>query len=299
MQRPSRKLSLKECYDILKIDKHADLETLKSAYRKRAFELHPDLHPDNPDAGRQFQRLNEAYVALSAVLKPAAENTGRKEGGAEPKGGRAQEEKTREAPRQDDAAGKSAADDTSDNTDRTDKTDKADKTTHAYAEEEVLRDLLNDPFARRVFEDIYSELHRQDAERAAAEAAAARKEEEAAGAEPRGMRRDAPPAKERRVDVSWLKKGPRKGLGLLFKNGVTGWLRHQIDEEQSFSLPTSMLLPGSRIRLRIRQGISGELVTVEITLPHDFIPGKPVRLRGLGKRIGPWQGDLYLTLTPQ
>ena len=294
MRRPSRQLSLKECYEILKIDKHADLETLKSAYRQRAFELHPDLHPDNPDAGRQFQRLNEAYVALSAVLKPAAEKAAQgKDAGAEPKANSAQEEKTQESARQDDAAQKTAADDA------TDKGDKTDKTTHAYAEEEVLRDLLNDPFARRVFEDIYSELHRQDAERAAAEAAAARKEEEAAGAEPRGMRRDPPPAKERRVDVSWMKKGPRKGLGLLFKNGVTGWLRHQIDEEQSFSLPTSMLLPGSRIRLRIRQGISGELVTVEITLPHDFIPGKPVRLRGLGKRIGPWQGDLYLTLTPQ
>lgn len=297
MQRPSRKLSLKECYEILKIDKHADLETLKSAYRKRAFELHPDLHPDNPDAGRQFQRLNEAYVALSAVLKPAAEKTAQgKDAGAEPKANKAQEEKTQESARQDDASQKAAADDAAD---KSDKNDKTDKTTHAYAEEEVLRDLLNDPFARRVFEDIYSELHRQDAERAAAEAAAARKEEEAAGAEPRGMRRDPPPAKERRVDVSWMKKGPSKGLGLLFKNGVTGWLRHQIDEEQSFSLPTSMLLPGSRIRLRIRQGISGELVTVEIKLPHDFIPGKPVRLRGLGKRIGPWQGDLYLTLTPQ
>ena len=294
MQRPSRKLSLKECYEILKIDKHAALETLKSAYRKRAFELHPDLHPDNPDAGRQFQRLNEAYVALSAVLKPAAEKAAQgKDAGAEPKANKAQEEKTQESARQDDASQKAAADDAAD------KSDKTDKTTHAYAEEEVLRDLLNDPFARRVFEDIYSELHRQDAERAAAEAAAARKEEEAAGAEPRGMRRDPPPAKERRVDVSWMKKGPSKGLGLLFKNGVTGWLRHQIDEEQSFSLPTSMLLPGSRIRLRIRQGISGELVTVEIKLPHDFIPGKPVRLRGLGKRIGPWQGDLYLTLTPQ
>lgn len=297
MQRPSRKLSLKECYEILKIDKHADLETLKSAYRKRAFELHPDLHPDNPDAGRQFQRLNEAYVALSAVLKPAAEKAAQgKDAGAEPKANKAQEEKTQESARQDDAAQKAAADDAAG---KSDKSDKTDKTTHAYAEEEVLRDLLNDPFARRVFEDIYSELHRQDAERAAAEAAAARKEEEAAGAEPRGMRRDPPPAKERRVDVSWMKKGPSKGLGLLFKNGVTGWLRHQIDEEQSFSLPTSMLLPGSRIRLRIRQGISGELVTVEIKLPHDFIPGKPVRLRGLGKRIGPWQGDLYLTLTPQ
>ena len=297
MQRPSRKLSLKECYEILKIDKHADLETLKSAYRKRAFELHPDLHPDNPDAGRQFQRLNEAYVALSAVLKPAAEKAAQgKDAGAEPKANKAQEEKTQESARQDDASQKAAADDAAD---KSDKSNKTDKTTHAYAEEEVLRDLLNDPFARRVFEDIYSELHRQDAERAAAEAAAARKEEEAAGAEPRGMRRDPPPAKERRVDVSWMKKGPSKGLGLLFKNGVTGWLRHQIDEEQSFSLPTSMLLPGSRIRLRIRQGISGELVTVEIKLPHDFIPGKPVRLRGLGKRIGPWQGDLYLTLTPQ
>lgn len=296
MQRPSRKLSLKECYEILKIDKHADLETLKSAYRKRAFELHPDLHPDNPDAGRQFQRLNEAYVALSAVLKPAADKTQGKDAGAEPRANKAQEEKTQESARQDDASQKAAADDAAG---KSDKSDKTDKTTHAYAEEEVLRDLLNDPFARRVFEDIYSELHRQDAERAAAEAAAARKEEEAAGAEPRGMRRDPPPAKERRVDVSWMKKGPSKGLGLLFKNGVTGWLRHQIDEEQSFSLPTSMLLPGSRIRLRIRQGISGELVTVEIKLPHDFIPGKPVRLRGLGKRIGPWQGDLYLTLTPQ
>lgn len=294
MQRPSRKLSLKECYEILKIDKHADLETLKSAYRKRAFELHPDLHPDNPDAGRQFQRLNEAYVALSAVLKPAAEKAAQgKEAGAEPKSNKTQEEKAQESSQQDDASQKATADNAAD------KSDKADKTTHAYAEEEVLRDLLNDPFARRVFEDIYSELHRQDAERAAAEAAAARKEEEAAGAEPRGMRREPPAAKERRVDVSWMKKGPRKGLGLLFKNGVTDWLRHQIDEEQSFSLPTSMLLPGSRIRLRIRQGISGELVTVEITLPHDFIPGKPVRLRGLGKRIGPWQGDLYLTLTPQ
>lgn len=289
MRRPSRKLSLQDCYDILKIDKHANLETLKSAYRRRAFELHPDLHPDNPDAGRQFQRLNEAYVALSAVLKPAAEKTARGDE-AEPKAGKAQEEKTQEQSRQTGDAHTAEAEAGAET---------ADKASHAYAEEEVLRDLLNDPFARRVFEDIYSELHRQDAERAAADAAARRREEEAAGAEPRGMQREQPAVKERHVDVSW-KKGPGKGgLGLLFRNGVTGWLRHQIDEEQTFTLPTTMLLPGSRIRLRIRQGFSGELVTVEIKLPHDFMPGKPVRLRGLGKRIGPWQGDLYLTLRPQ
>ena len=33
-----------------------------------------------------------------------------------------------------------------------------------------------------------------------------------------------------------------------------------------------------------------------MTLPADFTPGKPVRLKGLGKRVGPWQGDLYLTI---
>ena len=54
--------------------------------------------------------------------------------------------------------------------------------------------------------------------------------------------------------------------------------------------------PGRRVRLQIRRGLSGELHTVEITLPPDFAVGKPVRLRGLGKRVGPWQGDLYLTL---
>ncbi len=48
--------------------------------------------------------------------------------------------------------------------------------------------------------------------------------------------------------------------------------------------------------MQIRQGLSEDLRTVEITLPPDFTIGKPVRLKGLGKRVGPWQGDLYLTI---
>ena len=69
MRRRPRQISLKECYDILKLKKDADTADLKRAYRRRAFELHPDLNPGNPDASREFQLLNEAYVALSAVLK--------------------------------------------------------------------------------------------------------------------------------------------------------------------------------------------------------------------------------------
>ena len=69
MRRRPRQISLKECYDILKLKKDADTADLKRAYRRRAFELHPDLNPGNPDASREFQLLNEAYVALSAILK--------------------------------------------------------------------------------------------------------------------------------------------------------------------------------------------------------------------------------------
>jgi molecular chaperone DnaJ len=73
-------------------------------------------------------------------------------------------------------------------------------------------------------------------------------------------------------------------------------MRRQIDEEQTFHLPPSMLRPGARIRLQIRRGIGDEVSTVEIKLPKDYAAGKPVRLKGMGKRIGRWQGDLYLTL---
>lgn len=41
MRRRPRQISLKECYDILKLKKDADTADLKRAYRRRAFELHP------------------------------------------------------------------------------------------------------------------------------------------------------------------------------------------------------------------------------------------------------------------
>ena len=155
----------------------------------------------------------------------------------------------------------------------------------AYGKEEVLRDLLNDPFARRVFEDIYSEVNKQDP--------ASAPSENAASPPP------PPPPQPRKVSLEW----GRSKLNLDFSHGikgvVKGWLRSQIDEIQTFRLPASSLIPRARIRLQIRRGLSDDLVTVEITLPPDFVVGKPVRLKGLGKRVGPWQGDLYLTLEPK
>jgi curved DNA-binding protein len=52
-------------YKILGIDKKASQEDIKKAYRKLARKYHPDLHPDDQEANKQFQLVNEANEALS------------------------------------------------------------------------------------------------------------------------------------------------------------------------------------------------------------------------------------------
>lgn len=48
-------------YEILGVDPWADLDTIKSAYRKLCRQCHPDLNPDDPEAAKRFQQLKAAY----------------------------------------------------------------------------------------------------------------------------------------------------------------------------------------------------------------------------------------------
>jgi len=52
-------------YKILGIDKSATPKDIKSAYRKLARKYHPDLNPNDKDAKRNFQQINEANEVLS------------------------------------------------------------------------------------------------------------------------------------------------------------------------------------------------------------------------------------------
>jgi curved DNA-binding protein len=52
-------------YKILGIDKTATPNDIKSAYRKLARKYHPDLNPNDKDAKRNFQQINEANEVLS------------------------------------------------------------------------------------------------------------------------------------------------------------------------------------------------------------------------------------------
>jgi curved DNA-binding protein len=56
-------------YKILGVDKNADDKAVKSAYRKLARKLHPDLNPNDANASKKFQELNEANEVLSDPVK--------------------------------------------------------------------------------------------------------------------------------------------------------------------------------------------------------------------------------------
>lgn len=52
-------------YKILEIDKTATEDDIKKAYRKLARKLHPDLNPNDKEAHKKFQAINEANEVLS------------------------------------------------------------------------------------------------------------------------------------------------------------------------------------------------------------------------------------------
>lgn len=61
-------------YDILGINKSASSAEIKTAYRKKALEWHPDRHQgaDKEEAEKKFKEINEAYQVLSDANKKAA-----------------------------------------------------------------------------------------------------------------------------------------------------------------------------------------------------------------------------------
>lgn len=56
---------MKRCYyEVLGVDREADEGDIKKAYRKVAFECHPDRNPDDQEAEERFKEASEAYEVL-------------------------------------------------------------------------------------------------------------------------------------------------------------------------------------------------------------------------------------------
>src|SRR3954471_16036594 len=81
----------RDYYETLGVEKSANPEAIKKAFRKLAMECHPDRNPGDKSAEQKFKELNEAYDVLKDDQKRAAydrfghaafENGGMGRGGA-------------------------------------------------------------------------------------------------------------------------------------------------------------------------------------------------------------------------
>lgn len=79
---------MKDPYVVLGVDRAADADAIKKAYRKLAKANHPDLHPNDPQAVERFKEIGAAYEILSDEKKRAHfDRFGAFEGGGMPQPG--------------------------------------------------------------------------------------------------------------------------------------------------------------------------------------------------------------------
>ncbi|HET8985674.1 MAG TPA: DnaJ domain-containing protein [Trueperaceae bacterium] len=57
-------MATRDPYEVLGVERDADADTIKSAYRQRAMQYHPDRNPGDATAEERFKELSEAYALL-------------------------------------------------------------------------------------------------------------------------------------------------------------------------------------------------------------------------------------------
>ncbi|TIH13513.1 molecular chaperone DnaJ [Marinifilum sp. JC120] len=266
-------MNTRQAQSILKVGHNASEEDIKRSFRKLAFSMHPDLNP-SPDAAQKFRELNEAYVFLKNVAgNSSAGKTSagkrsytRQKSNFKSQSDRKTASEGANAYRAQQSKAKAET--------RSSGTSKAQQSRYFFQkEEDVLKDILNDPFARQVFEDIYSQISKD-----------------------KPFQKPSAPIKERKLNVNWGDKTASVDVSSGIGSGVKSWFKGQLDDEQTVYFPASALHPGRSVRITLQQGIRKKSKTLEITLPRDFVIGRPIRLKGQGRKLGPFKGDLYLRI---
>ncbi len=114
----------KDYYGILGIKPEASEEEIKKAYRQLAFKYHPDRNPGNKQAEERFKDISEAYAVLMDRDK------------------RWQYDQLRNSRWNSTHAGQAYSQGFN------------------YSQQDILRDLLNNPFTRDIFDQLHEEFSR-------------------------------------------------------------------------------------------------------------------------------------------
>ena len=194
-------MQIRECYSMLRLPLGASQEDVKKAYRKLAFKLHPDLNPGDTKAADEFARLNQAYVTLKNHL---AKGSG--PSGTRPNSGRKPAER-------------------------------ADR--NIFKNNESLSDILEDPFAQEVFEDILKK----------------------AKAKAKQFRETAIPALRSRSALAKLRDLALDGLQDMFA-GI-------LKDKKTIRTEARNLIPGGHVKFLIRTGAGSS------PSPPVFLPTAP------------------------
>ena len=64
-------MAKRDYYEVLEVSRDASAEEIKSSYRKKAIQFHPDKNPGNSEAEENFKEASEAYEVLSDADKRA------------------------------------------------------------------------------------------------------------------------------------------------------------------------------------------------------------------------------------
>lgn len=139
-----------------------------------------------------------------------------------------------------------------------------------------LKNILHDPFAQEVFEEIYNYIQAQKKRSA----------------------KSAPKVKKG-IALSWGNRYYSLDLSRFTLDGLKDWLRSQLDDHQTIYLPSQHLTPGATIRFQVKQSSRTPPKSVTTTLPPGYLPGQDIRFKGLGRKLGKWTGDLYLKVLPK
>jgi molecular chaperone DnaJ len=58
-------MAKRDYYEVLGVERNADADEIKKAYRKQALKFHPDRNPNDKTAEEKFKELGEAYEVLN------------------------------------------------------------------------------------------------------------------------------------------------------------------------------------------------------------------------------------------